>query len=309
MKYENLVVICGGFSQEREVSLNSGNNVFNALIELGYHNTKLVDIKSADDLEQIIQLKRHNAIDLAVLMTHGSYGEDGRLQGFLEMLGIAYTGSNSKTSAICMDKILTKKILAGAGLPVLRSYTPTNILVMDENMERPMILKPVSEGSSFGVKKFHDIYELQDYIKVNDTQNFFIEDFIHGTEITASIIEKPEITSLPLLELKPKNEFYDHEAKYTAGMTEFIVPANINEQLEAELQDLAFNSFLELNCKTAARIDFIIDQNNRPYILEVNTLPGMTNTSDLPAQAQAAGISYNQLVEYLVTSCKVHQTF
>lgn len=308
MKESNIVVLCGGFSKEREVSLRSGANVFNALQELGYEKSQLIDLKDRLDLEKIIDLKKNNAIDLAVLMTHGTYGEDGRLQSFLEILGIPFTGSDSKTSAICMDKILTKKILASAGLPVLPSYTPTDVLVMDQsaenNMERPMIIKPISEGSSFGIEKFDTVYDMQDYIKMNDTQGLFIEEFIPGKEVTASIIEKPEISSLPLLELKPKNEFYDHEAKYTEGMTEFIVPANVNEQLEAQLQDLAFNTFLELNCKTAARVDFIINKENKPFILEVNTLPGMTNTSDLPAQAKAKGIQYNELVEFLINSRK-----
>ncbi len=321
-----ILVLAGGFSGEREVSLRSGRNVYEAILRLGYKNTEFMDLDSPEKLAEIAV--RSKSIDLVVLMTHGTYGEDGCLQGFLELAKIPYTGSDVLTSAICMNKIRTKEILAAHKLPLLKTYLANEVYEaktdLDTNTE--IIFKPSVGGSSVGICKFNSLTEFRSFIDSNsqaraEMGNYLIERFVKGVEVTTSIIEaSPEqikenrshckvfskvgknLISLPILELRPKNEFYDYEAKYTEGMTEFILPAEIETSLEEKIHNYALEAFYRLDCKGAARVDFMIDGKTRePYILEVNTLPGMTNTSDLPAQAKAAGISYDQLVGLLLS--------
>ncbi len=320
-----ILVLAGGFSDEREVSLRSGRNVYEALLRLGYQQAEFMDLDSPEKLAEII--KRRSEISLAVLLTHGTYGEDGCLQGFLELAQIPYTGSKVLTSAICMNKIRTKEILAAHKLPLLKTYLAQEVYEsksdLDTNTE--IIFKPSVGGSSVGISKFNNLSEFKEFIDANkqakdEMQLYLIEKFVKGVEVTTSIIEATaeqikqnpnhckafsksgrNLISLPILELRPKNEFYDYEAKYTEGMTEFILPAAIEPVLEGKIHNYALEAFYRLNCKAAARVDFMIDGKTRePYILEVNTLPGMTNTSDLPAQAKAAGIGYDELVELIV---------
>ena len=312
-----IYVICGGFSGEREVSLRSGKNVYESLKRSGYENLRFFDLANIADLKILIDAKLNHQLDLAVLMTHGDYGEDGCLQGLLELIRVSYTGSNLETSAICMNKIRTKEILSKYNLPVLPTYLASELISGAKSISGDFIIKPISGGSSVGVVKFTCQADLINYQKSNsdfEPDKFFAEPFIRGTELTTSIIHLKDLSlikdsshikinhsnnlvSLPLLELRPKNEFYDYEAKYTEGMTEFVLPAQISKELENRIHDYAISAFEIMSCKSAARVDFIISSEGKPYIFEINTLPGMTNTSDLPAQAKSAGISYDQLVE------------
>jgi D-alanine-D-alanine ligase len=325
-KNSKIIVIAGGFSAEREVSLRSGKNLINALHRLGYKNSEFFDLKSLASITELSE--KASSIDLAVLMTHGRFGEDGSLQGLMELLKVPYTGSGVRASANCMHKVTAKQILAFAKLPVLPSISLSNLTSLDNfglNSDTPLILKPIDEGSSVGITKLNNLQALNDFLKQhsskfkNSGSRYFVEPFIKGIELTASIVDlsndkelleilKTEtnsyvdgkLASLPLLELKPKNEFYDYEAKYTPGMTEFTVPANIAKDLSLEIHSIALKAYSAMACKGFARVDFIIS--DKPYILELNTLPGMTDTSDLPAQAKAAGISYDRLVELLLSS-------
>ena len=319
---QKIWIICGGISEERKVSLRSGANIYESCLRLGYEQVKLFDWKNEDSLIELIRAKKENQIDKAILMSHGNYGEDGCIQGLLEILAIPYSGSKHESSAICMNKTRTKEILGFYGLAILPSYEASKIL-MEPLIERDFILKPRAGGSSVGITKFNNRDEFLDFHQHNEDfkkniNDYFIEPFITGPELTTSILESSKLssdstdsfklngtnlTSLPILELRTKNEFYDYEAKYTEGLTEFVIPANISDKLAETVHKAALAAFRILQCKTCARVDFIVDkETNQAYILEVNTLPGMTNTSDLPAQAQAAGISYDELVQAIIES-------
>lgn len=320
---QKIIVIYGGRSSEREVSLRSGLNVYKALEKLGYKNLELLDFKAPPDYSWInilLELKNSNQIKLVIPMTHGEYGEDGKLQSFLELLDIPYLGSNPEASCIAMSKIRTKEILAKHGLPVLEFIKPDSI---SKESKFPLICKPSHGGSSLGL---HKINSYEEFLKLQSEvhlEEYLIEEFIDGIELTTSIIEssfgldlKDSIEcqypdryrySLPLLELRPKNELYDYEAKYTKGMTEFICPAEISSELTARIHNYALKTFEILGLRNMSRVDFIIDKSNmKPYILEANTLPGMTDTSDLPYQAQAAGLSYEELLGILINNTGIY---
>ncbi len=314
-KKTKIAVLCGGISNERDVSLRSGKNCFSALQRLGY-NSILMDVKTTDDL---FDLKNKN-IEVAFLVTHGKFGEDGTIQGVLEWLNIPYTGSSVLGSALSMDKWLTKQIA--------RSYkidTPDSVLLNSSNNNsdtlqkawnklskdsKAIFLKPKDEGSSVNTFKIKSLEELQDKAsKLNlDDSDFLIEEFVPGREITVSIIElEGKLKVLPILELKPKNDFYDYHAKYTKGMTEFILPAKFDKSTEDKIIDNTKTVFTAIGCSSFGRVDFIVDEKNIPYMLEVNSLPGMTDTSDLPAQAACARIKYDEVVEIILKTARLHK--
>jgi D-alanine-D-alanine ligase len=325
-----VLVLCGGRSQEREVSLRSGQNVFGALQRLGFKNSHLLDFNSHKSLEKILELKLSAQLDLVFLTTHGNYGEDGCIQGFLELLDLPYTGSKVEASANCMSKLRSKEILDYYGLPVLPTIKIDNLDDLDllkktipEDSE--LMLKAISEGSSRNISKHKNLTALKTFMENNlnqeDRKKYFIEPYIKGKEITTSILElkidskqspllfskdhcfeSKNLLSLPILELRPKNEIYDYEAKYTPGMTDFVLPAELNKDLERSIHEIALKAFQTMNCRNLARVDFIIDKNSKPWILELNTLPGMTETSDMPAQAKAAGISFDNLILNILNS-------
>ncbi len=316
-----IYVLAGGFSGEREVSLRSGKNVHAALLRLGYKQAQLFEINDASSLKELAELKIAGKIDAAILMTHGNYGEDGCLQGYMELLKIPYSGSKVMASAVGMNKIQTKAVLKASSLPVLASAklsefknkTAASQLVLSQGKSHGYIAKPINDGSSVGIVKVNSEEELLKLASNDKASKYFVEPFIKGTEVTTSIIPAQaglqnshaggDLASLPILELRPKKEFYDYEAKYTPGMTEFVLPAEIDAELTTQVHNYALAAYRAVGCSGFARVDFIIEMPSRqPYILEVNTLPGMTDTSDLPAQAKAAGISYDQLVSILAKS-------
>ncbi len=297
-KSSKVVIIAGGISPEREISLRSGRNCFAALNRLGF-NVSLLDLESGD---QIMKLHRSEEIDVAFLCTHGAYGEDGKLQGILEWRKIPYTGSKVLASALCMNKFYTRQILKASNIEV----APGNLLrdVNKDAIKYPVMIKPTESGSSIGVEKVASKAELEDLIAKyqNSSSNWLVEEFIPGRELTVSLLQiDGELKVLPILELKSKNEFYDLEAKYTKGMTEMIVPAPLEKNLQKAVESVALKTFRALGCSGFGRVDMIIsEETGRPVVLEVNTLPGMTETSDLPASAKAAGIEYDQLVELML---------
>jgi D-alanine-D-alanine ligase len=309
LKTKTIGVLMGGLSGEREISFRSGDNCLRALLSRGY---RAVPIDAVRDVAQRLD---EAGIEVAFLALHGRYGEDGTVQGLLEMMGIPYTGSGVLASALGMNKIAAKKVVRGSGVP-----TPDYCEIgMDEppdwaaarveaELGLPVMLKPVAEGSSLGVSKCGRTIELVSSMAQGRAEfgAMFAERFVPGQEITAGVLERDgRRDCLPILELVPKNEFYDYEAKYTEGMTDFILPARLEPAVGEEAQRVALAAFDAVGCRGYARVDMIVDPAGVPWFVEVNTLPGMTELSDLPAQARAAGLSYEDLVETILLTADV----
>jgi D-alanine-D-alanine ligase len=314
-----IAVLYGGLSGEREISLRSGKNCFAALERLGFANSVLIDVN-----QNIAKELKDQKVEIAFLALHGQYGEDGVIQGILELLQIPYTGSGVLASALAINKILTKQVLKANGLPsaeaVTFGYADSGKASTTTLPPTPVMVKPQADGSSLGVVKVDNAKELPGIIEETITKygGAVVESFIKGQEITIGVIERAftangtkqyEYQALPVLELRPKSKagFYDFEAKYTKGMTEFILPAELNETTTKLVQELAIKTFRALNCRGYARVDMIVDAQGKPFILEVNTLPGMTDTSDLPAMAQEAGIGYDELVSIILSTAGLNK--
>jgi D-alanine-D-alanine ligase len=304
LKEKTIGVLMGGLSGEREVSFRSGHNCLMALQSRGY---RAVGIDAVRDVAQRLD-EAH--VEVAFLALHGRFGEDGTIQGLLEMMGIPYTGSGVLASALAMNKIAAKKVVHASGV-----RTPEYVEVgFDEEpvsaaaraealLGFPVVLKPVEEGSSLGVSICATAAQLANGI-AKGREEFgavFAERFVRGTEITVGVLQREgHLQALPILELRPKNKFYDYEAKYTHGMTEFVLPAELSPEAYADSEQAAVAAFMAIGCRGYARVDLMVDPSGTPWFVELNTLPGMTDTSDLPAQAQAVGISYEDLVETIL---------
>lgn len=303
-KDSKIAVLCGGLSSEQEISRRSGKNCYEALKRLGYKNAELIEVD-----ENIAS--KIKGFDYAYNALHGKYGEDGCIQGVLEFLKIPYTGCGVMSSAICMNKEYTKKVLSTAGLPLITSVLITkgdNLYEKVKDLNYPMMVKPVSEGSSFGMAKVNNADELAKAVfnAAQFNQDIMIEEYLTGISATVGVLEKDgEIFATEILELRPHNEWYDYEAKYTKGMTDFILPAEISEEMTKKVKELAVKAFKTCGCSGVSRVDFLIT--DIPYILEINTSPGMTDTSDLPAQAAAMGITYDELVDMTLQSAGLNK--
>lgn len=301
-KDAKIAVLCGGMSSEREVSLRSGKNCLGALHRLGYKNAQIVDVTPnvMNDLK---------GFDYAYNTLHGKYGEDGCIQGVLEIMKIPYTGCGVMSSAICMNKEYTKKVLStNKNIPLIKSAfvrKGDDLMKAVEGLNYPLITKPVSEGSSFGMTKVNKPAELQaayeEAIKFND--DVLIEEFIDGFFITVGVLEKDgKAFATEILEIRTKTEWYDFDAKYTKGLSEFIVPATGLSKEATELtKKIAVEAHETAGCSGVSRVDFMV-KDDKPYFLEINTNPGMTDTSDLPAQAKVCGIDYDNLVLMILNS-------
>ncbi len=290
-------VLYGGWSREREVSIRSGKNVADALRKKGY------DVVEIDVNRNLPVVLKEKAIEFAYIMLHGSPGEDGTIQGLLEIMRIGYTGSGVKASACAIDKITTKKIFLASGVNTPRFLIPEeNLQKFAQTIPRklgfPIVVKPRYEGSSIGVNIIKAPDKLLSTIKetMDKFGDVLLEEYIEGKDITVSIVGN---RALPILELVPKNEFYDYEAKYTKGKTEFIIPARLDDNLTKIVKNLALKAYNAIECADFGRVDMRLRE-NEPYVLEVNTIPGMTEISDLPAQAKADGIPYEDLVEKIL---------
>ena len=304
LKTKTIGVLMGGLSGEREVSFRSGKNCLSALQARGYNAIGI------DALRDVAQRLDEEEVEVAFLALHGRFGEDGTIQGLLEMMGIPYTGSGVLASALGMNKIAAKKVVRGSGVPTpdyleIGPYDDLDAACarVEAELGLPVMLKPVEEGSSLGVSKCHDRAELRWAVEkgMGAFGALFVEKFVAGTEITVGVLEQlGNAIALPILELVPHNEFYDYEAKYTEGMTDFVLPARLAPDIYAEAERLAVAAFHAVGCRGYARVDLMVDAAGTPWFVEVNTLPGMTDTSDLPAQARAAGISYEDLVETIL---------
>lgn len=304
-----IAVLCGGMSSEAEVSRRSGKGCFEALQRLGYKNSELVEVD-----ENIAQKLKDGKYDYAYNALHGKYGEDGCIQGILEILKIPYTGCGVMSSAICMNKEYTKRILStNPQIPMAKSAFVKRGDDLEEktaHLRYPLITKPVSEGSSFGMTKVNKKEELksayEQALKYND--DVLIEEFIEGFFVTVGVLEQDgKNFATEILEIRPKNEWYDYEAKYTQGMSDFILPANISPELTERIKDISITAHETAGCRGVSRVDFMVGNDGIPYVIEINTSPGMTATSDLPAQSKVMGISYDNLVQIILNGAGLNK--
>jgi len=297
-------VLMGGTSTEREVSLRSGTAIHNALKGLGY------DTIAIDAGPDICSVLKTETIELSFLALHGGYGENGAIQGMLEVLGIPYTGSGVLASALAMDKEASKKIFLHHKIPVppfvviqrsafsVQRKTPNSeLLTPDFNL--PWVVKPVAEGSSVGVSI---VKEETGFEQALETAYHYglkaiVEKYIDGKEVHIGILNDRILGGV---EVRPSLEFYSYEAKYTAGQTEYILPPEIDTKAYERAKVAAFSAHSALGCKGATRVDLRVDGEGNPYVLEVNTIPGMTETSLLPKIAKKAGLDFPALIEEMV---------
>jgi D-alanine-D-alanine ligase len=299
-------VLAGGVSSERKVSLKTGNNILGSLHRSGY-DAFLIDPQDDDFIDGI------KKVDIAFLALHGRYGEDGTVQGLLELLKVPYTGSGVLSSALVIDKILTKKIMIREDIPTppyieIDSGNPVKKLIhidgeIIKDMGYPVVVKPNTEGSTIGISKADSIEELESGVRLASRYDnrVMIEKYIAGRELTVGVIGK-DPQALPVIEIKPKSGFFDYEAKYTKNLTEYIVPAEIKNSMTEKIIDLSLRCHKCFSCFGLSRVDFILDKENIPYILELNTMPGMTSTSLVPMAAKAAGIDFDHLIEIILDS-------
>jgi D-alanine-D-alanine ligase len=291
---KHIGVLMGGMSPEREVSLRSGKAILQALKRLGYRATTI------DVGPDICQVLRRKKIDIAFLALHGGYGEDGSIQGMLEVLGMPYTGSGVCASAIAMDKEASKKIFQHHRIPV----PPFKIMTGRKKVERPpfglpWVIKPASTGSSVGVSIIKHAAGLGKALVQACAYGprVIVEQYIEGKEVHIGILNN---TVLGGVEVRPSMEFYSYEAKYTAGLTEYILPPRIGTRVYARAQAVALSAHRALGCRGATRVDLMISTKGAPYVLEVNTIPGMTETSLLPKIAGLAGLNFQELIEEIL---------
>ncbi len=300
-------VIAGGISSERKVSLKTGKKIYKALKDLHY-NTLFIDSKD----KLLENLKR---IDIAFLALHGRFGEDGTMQGLLELMRIPYTGSGVLSSAMVIDKLTTKKVLDYEKIktPPYIGINFSGEMNMGEikgtikkSISYPVAVKPNSEGSTIGISIVKGESGIEKAVELAGKydKKILIEKYIKGRELTVSIIGK-EPVALPIIEIKPKSGFYDYKSKYTVNMTEYIVPAQLEKRITEEIKEIGIGSHISLGCSNISRVDFILNANNIPYVLEVNTMPGMTPTSLVPKAAKAAGISFEHLVEIILNNASL----
>ena len=291
MKRKRIGVLMGGISEEREISLRTGGAILDALKAKGY---KAVPIDAGRDLGRVLKNKK---IDIAFIALHGRYGEDGCVQGLLEVMGIPYTGSGVKASAMAMDKATAKKVMLhhGVSTPASTIYNGKGV----SKVKLPVVVKPASQGSAIGVSIVRKPAALKKAIAYAEGfgGGVLIERFVDGRELTVAILDGKV---LPTIEIRPRKGFYDYNAKYTKGMTEFLVPAPLKKSVDRRVAREALAAYESLGCSGAARVDVMLDKLGTPYVLEVNTIPGMTSLSLFPMAAAAAGMDYPALCEEML---------
>ncbi|ABI68465.1 D-alanine--D-alanine ligase [Syntrophomonas wolfei] len=300
-----VLVLMGGTSEEREVSLKSGKAVYEGLKDAGY------EVEALDFTPETIHRIREYSPDVVFITLHGKNGEDGTVQGYLELLGIPYTGSGVLASAVCMNKVITKKLLSYEGLPTAdfqvikkrgfnRDLFNPDLLMEDFGL--PLVVKPATQGSSVGtsiVRKRKNIVPALE-LALSLDEEILVEKFIAGTELTVTVLGKDNLKTLPVIEIVPKNEYYDYESKYMPGMSDHLIPARISEEERERVEEISCKAYDAVGCRGYGRIDLILDRGGNPYILEINTLPGMTGTSLVPDAARAAGIKFPELLDLFV---------
>jgi len=299
--FGKVAVLMGGKSAERPVSLKSGSMVLAALRSAG------IDAHAFDPSERGLVELVQERFSRAFIALHGRFGEDGTLQGALEYLGLPYTGSGVLASALAMDKVRTKQLWQANDLPT----PPFELLDSDTDFRAaaarlglPIMVKPANEGSSIGMSKVREAGGLEEAfaLAVNYDRVVIAEKFIEGTELTAAILGR---TPLPLIRLETTRDFYDYDAKYVRDDTKYIVPCGLPAQREREVQQLCLRAFEVLGCRGWGRADLMMDRVGNPYLLEVNTSPGMTDHSLVPMAAREVGISYDALCVKILEASRV----
>ena len=301
-----IALLAGGTSSERDVSLNGGDQVYAALDKEKYR-VRRYDPKS--DLDRLVA--DAPVLDAALIIMHGPFGEDGTVQGMLDLLKVPYQGAGVLGSALAMNKLAAKQMYENAGMTVppytiLHRNDPIDAHTGVHALGLPLVVKPVSGGSSIGttvVRTEEALGTALDAAFAHD-HSVLIEEFIDGIELTGGVIGNDQLEALPLVEIIPGEgySFFDYEAKYKTGATREICPARVDEAITKRAQDLAAQAHRALFCRGYSRTDFILKQNDL-YVLETNTIPGMTPTSLLPLAAQTAGIDFSQLLDRLITLC------
>jgi len=300
-------VLAGGVSAEREVSLRSGDAVYKALLDLGY-NAVFIDVS-----KDICSTVREQGVEIAFIVLHGGQGENGAIQGMLEVLDIPYTSSGILASSLAMDKVASKAMFSSHGIPVApfivvrrkevenRGRINTQAITAITEFPLPWVVKPATEGSSIGVSIVRQEAEIEGALKQAFAfgDRVLAERYIKGKEIQIGILGQ---TVLGGVEVRPLKEFYNYEAKYTPGMTNYILPPEIDRSKYGTIKAFALEAHNALGCRGATRIDFILDESNNPFLLEVNTIPGMTETSLLPKIAKLAGLEFPNLIEKILAS-------
>jgi len=297
-KKKKIAVMMGGLSREREISLKTGKAILRALTEKGYH---AISIDVGPDIADVLMKEKIESVFLAL---HGRFGEDGTVQGMLELMRIPYTGSGVLASALALHKIMAKKVFLYEKIP-----TPLFEALGREEVEKkslrasslslPVVVKPAREGSTIGVsivKKEEDLLPaLKEAGKYDD--EILVEKFMEGKEITVGVLED---IPLPIIEIVPRSGFYDYHSKYTKGETQYLIPAPMSREKYLYAQEISLKAFKALGCSGCARVDLMTDAEENPFVIDVNTMPGMTETSLLPKAAGYAGIPFEDLVERIL---------
>ena len=302
---KRVAVLCGGDGREREVSLRSGKAVADALNEAGFYAV-MIDLLRLEEADKV------KGFDGAFIAMHGDWGEGGQLQAKLSEMGIPYTGSDPHASALAMDKWEAQKFFARAGIPVPKSlFLPKNYDEVVRELGRNIVVKPCSGGSTVGVSIIPELTPQN----LNDALNLaresyagevIAETYIPGREITCAVWENNGVTeALPVIEIKPREGYYDYANKYTKGATEYIVPAELPDDIARKIGDYAVRAHNALGCRGYSRSDFRLNPEGEAYILEVNTAPGMTATSLVPKAANAKGVSMAEFVSAIMNMAKV----
>jgi len=289
-------VLFGGASQEREVSLESGKAISVACKSLGHDVVELDPINGIDSLFSDIE-----PLDLIFNGLHGGDGENGVIQGFLQSIGKRFTGSQNESSAICMDKRVSKALVHRKKIltPNWISIDKEEEIPMDHGIKYPLIVKPNDQGSTIGLTIVKNDKQLKGAVNLarKFTSIVLVEAFVSGREITVTIIGNK---AYPIVEIMPLNDLYDYECKYTKGMTTYLCPADLTNELTLKIQNIALNIYKLLGCRHYSRVDFILDEVLTPWFLEVNTLPGMTETSLIPKSVHATGMDFNMLIKTII---------
>ncbi|HOW34809.1 MAG TPA: D-alanine--D-alanine ligase [Candidatus Omnitrophota bacterium] len=302
-QFGHIGILMGGCSSEREISLKSGTAIYNALKNCNCQVTAL-DIASEDEA-RILSLVRNAGIDVAFIALHGRLGEDGTIQSILEKAKIPYTGSGVTASRLALNKVSAQNIFRKNNIPV-----PDYIVIrkkdsgdsqkfLDKVNGFPVVVKPANQGSSIGITLVKEKKDLTPALKLafQYDDEILIERYISGRELTVGILDE---TPLPVIEIKPKGSFFDFESKYQPGMAEHIVPAVIPPPVAKAVQDFALKAHQSLGCRHLSRVDVLLDKENNPYVIEINTIPGFTATSLLPDAAKHAGLDFSQLCLKLI---------
>jgi D-alanine-D-alanine ligase len=313
VSFGKVAVLMGGMSAEREVSLMSGSGVLKALRSRG------VDAHAFDPAERDLSELKKNGFERCFIALHGRFGEDGTVQGALELLGIPYTGSGVMASSMAIDKVMTKRVMISEGLPtpqyrLLRRgmYGAADIAALPDALGLPLIVKPAREGSSIGLTKVTERSGMAEAVAQAEKldADVLCEQFISGDEVTCPVLGTgADARALPVIRIVAPDGNYDYQNKYFTDSTQYLVPCGLPEGEEAAIQQLVLDTFRILNCRGWGRADVMIDKVTRkPYLLEINTSPGMTGHSLVPMSARAAGISYEDLcVKVLQTASLDHQ--